>query len=364
MAAALRTEDPGARTVPYMLSGGTDAKHFAELGMRCFGFAPLRLPPDLDFASLFHGIDERVPVDALRFGARVLDTVPANLLMDLTGKAALVTGGASGIGAAAVRRLAAAGAVVAIADRDEAGARALAAEVGGLALPGDVSDPALLKMSLDIAEDAFGRLTTVLLNAGITAGQSGVENLDIAGYRRIMAVNVDHVVFGLTAAVPALRRAGGGHIVVTASLAGLVPMPGDALYTLTKHAVVGYVRAAAPTLAAEGSGSTRSAPASRTPRCSPQRATSSGTSRCCPRRMSRTPSRPSWSAGSRGSAGSASPGASPRPTASAARPGRPVGWLRRRSLGRPLRRRRQIEISGSIRELRRRRSTILRTPPG
>ena len=74
MAAALRTEDPGSRIVPYMLSGGTDAKHFAELGMRCFGFAPLRLPPDLDFASLFHGIDERVPVDALRFGARVLDT--------------------------------------------------------------------------------------------------------------------------------------------------------------------------------------------------------------------------------------------------------------------------------------------------
>jgi len=74
MKAALLTEDPDARTIPYMLSGGTDAKHFAELGMRCFGFAPLRLPPDLDFASLFHGIDERVPVDALRFGARVLDT--------------------------------------------------------------------------------------------------------------------------------------------------------------------------------------------------------------------------------------------------------------------------------------------------
>jgi acetylornithine deacetylase/succinyl-diaminopimelate desuccinylase-like protein len=74
MAAALCTEDPDARIVPYMLSGGTDAKHFAELGMRCFGFAPLRLPPELDFASLFHGIDERVPLDALRFGARVLDT--------------------------------------------------------------------------------------------------------------------------------------------------------------------------------------------------------------------------------------------------------------------------------------------------
>jgi acetylornithine deacetylase/succinyl-diaminopimelate desuccinylase-like protein len=73
MAAALRTEDPDARTVPYMLSGGTDAKSFAQLGIRCFGFAPLRLPPDLDFASLFHGIDERVPVDALEFGAKVLD---------------------------------------------------------------------------------------------------------------------------------------------------------------------------------------------------------------------------------------------------------------------------------------------------
>ncbi|WP_300017733.1 M20/M25/M40 family metallo-hydrolase [Pseudonocardia sp.] len=74
MAAALRTQDPTAATVPYMLSGGTDSKHFAQLGMRCFGFAPLRLPPDLDFASLFHGIDERVPVDALTFGTRVLDT--------------------------------------------------------------------------------------------------------------------------------------------------------------------------------------------------------------------------------------------------------------------------------------------------
>ncbi|MCY7344337.1 MAG: M20/M25/M40 family metallo-hydrolase [Pseudonocardia sp.] len=74
MAAALRSADPTAVTVPYMLSGGTDAKSFAELGMRCYGFAPLRLPPDLDFASLFHGIDERVPVDSLTFGARVLDT--------------------------------------------------------------------------------------------------------------------------------------------------------------------------------------------------------------------------------------------------------------------------------------------------
>jgi acetylornithine deacetylase/succinyl-diaminopimelate desuccinylase-like protein len=73
MDAAIRHEDPGARTIPYMLSGGTDAKSFSRLGMRCFGFAPLRLPPDLDFAALFHGVDERVPVDGLIFGTRVLD---------------------------------------------------------------------------------------------------------------------------------------------------------------------------------------------------------------------------------------------------------------------------------------------------
>ncbi|HLI00456.1 MAG TPA: hypothetical protein VKV06_06690, partial [Acidimicrobiales bacterium] len=65
-------EDPGARVLPYMMSGGTDAKSFDRLGIRSFGFAPLRLPPDLDFPALFHGIDERVPVEALRFGTRVL----------------------------------------------------------------------------------------------------------------------------------------------------------------------------------------------------------------------------------------------------------------------------------------------------
>ncbi|WP_431739718.1 M20/M25/M40 family metallo-hydrolase [Mycobacterium mantenii] len=72
MNAAVLAFDPGARTVPYMLSGGTDAKSFARLGIRCFGFSPLRLPPDLDFTALFHGVDERVPIDALRFGTDVL----------------------------------------------------------------------------------------------------------------------------------------------------------------------------------------------------------------------------------------------------------------------------------------------------
>lgn len=72
MAAAIGAEDPGARILPYMLSAGTDAKSFSRLGIRHFGFAPLRLPADLDFSALFHGVDERVPVEALTFGVRVL----------------------------------------------------------------------------------------------------------------------------------------------------------------------------------------------------------------------------------------------------------------------------------------------------
>ncbi|MET0494690.1 MAG: M20/M25/M40 family metallo-hydrolase [Actinoplanes sp.] len=73
MAAAIGAEDPGARLLPYMLAAGTDAKSFQRLGIRHFGFSPLRLPPELDFTSLFHGVDERVPVDGLTFGTRVLD---------------------------------------------------------------------------------------------------------------------------------------------------------------------------------------------------------------------------------------------------------------------------------------------------
>jgi acetylornithine deacetylase/succinyl-diaminopimelate desuccinylase-like protein len=73
MTSALVAEDPAARVIPYCWPGGTDAKSFSRLGLRCFGFVPLRLPPDLDFSGMFHGIDERVPLDSLRFGVKVLD---------------------------------------------------------------------------------------------------------------------------------------------------------------------------------------------------------------------------------------------------------------------------------------------------
>jgi acetylornithine deacetylase/succinyl-diaminopimelate desuccinylase-like protein len=70
---AIHSEDPDAPVLPFLKSGGTDAKAWCRLGIRCFGFSPLRLPEDLDFTALFHGVDERVPIDGLRFGARVFD---------------------------------------------------------------------------------------------------------------------------------------------------------------------------------------------------------------------------------------------------------------------------------------------------
>jgi acetylornithine deacetylase/succinyl-diaminopimelate desuccinylase-like protein len=73
MVASLLAEDPGATVLPYTLSGGTDNKSLSRLGITGYGFAPLRLPAELDFAGMFHGVDERVPLDALRFGTRVLD---------------------------------------------------------------------------------------------------------------------------------------------------------------------------------------------------------------------------------------------------------------------------------------------------
>ena len=73
MTVALHAEDPGAHVAPYLMSGGTDAKAWDKLGMTSYGFTPLRLPGDLDFTALFHGVDERVPVDALEFGSRVFD---------------------------------------------------------------------------------------------------------------------------------------------------------------------------------------------------------------------------------------------------------------------------------------------------
>ncbi|MCW2714776.1 MAG: dehydrogenase [Frankiales bacterium] len=174
------------------------------------------------------------------------------MLPDLTGAVALVTGGASGIGAAAVRQLSAGGARVVIADLDLAAAEALAAEVGGTAVRCDVRDPLDSERAVALAEQAYGGLDVALLNAGVAGGFASWDDLDLDRYRTMVGVNVDGVVFGVRAALPALRRRGGGALVATASLAGLAPASATPVYALTKGAVVQFVRSMAPPLAVEG----------------------------------------------------------------------------------------------------------------
>jgi NAD(P)-dependent dehydrogenase (short-subunit alcohol dehydrogenase family) len=165
---------------------------------------------------------------------------------------ALVTGGAGGFGRAFARRLAARGHAVVVADLDEDGAAEVAALVGGVPVRVDVSRPEGTVAAVRHAVSEYGRLDVAVLNAGVASGLGPLDPLDLEAYRRIVGVNQDAVVYGLDAAVPVLRASGGGKVVVTASLAGLVPMLADPLYTLTKTAVVAYVRALGPALAGLG----------------------------------------------------------------------------------------------------------------
>ncbi len=170
--------------------------------------------------------------------------------VDLGGRVALVTGGAGGIGSAAARALAAAGARVAVSDIDPAGAE-IAAEVGGIFVSADVSDPDANRELVERVRRDLGGLDLVHLNAGVVSGIGLGDDFDLDRYRRSMGINLDGVVFGTVAALPALRERGGGAIVATASLAGLAAVPFDPLYAANKHAVVGLARSLGPGLAAE-----------------------------------------------------------------------------------------------------------------
>ena len=167
------------------------------------------------------------------------------------GKVAWVTGAASGFGAGVARRLSNLGASVVLSDIDTDNGEKVAAEVGGTFVGCDVSSYDDNMAAVAKALDLHGRLDIAFLNAGIATGIGVGDDFDLPRYRRAMGVNLDGVVFGMHAALGAMQERG-GHIVATASLAGLVATPFDPLYGANKHGVVGLVRATGAAYAGKG----------------------------------------------------------------------------------------------------------------
>ena len=173
-----------------------------------------------------------------------------------SGKVALVTGAGSGIGAATSRALAARGATVVVADVDLPAAEVVARDISGHALALDVRDVTAWERALADVVGRFGRVDIVHLNAGVMTrpgraplGDDPVPWLTPAGYDKVMAVNVDGVAYGLMATIAHLSAGGGGDVVITASIAGLMAQPPDPFYSMSKHAVIGLARSAGPALA-------------------------------------------------------------------------------------------------------------------
>ncbi len=167
-------------------------------------------------------------------------------MSELEGRVAVVSGGASGIGLATTRALLDAGAGVVVADVQEP-----PADLGATFVSADVRRSEDWDRVVETAESQLGGLDLAHLNAGIALGESDITAIAAPDVERILDINVDGVVLGARAVIPAMRRRGGGAIVATASLAGLIAFSPDPLYTLTKHAVVGLVRALADPLRAD-----------------------------------------------------------------------------------------------------------------
>jgi NAD(P)-dependent dehydrogenase (short-subunit alcohol dehydrogenase family) len=178
-------------------------------------------------------------------------STPPTGTAELSGKVALVTGGAGGLGSATARALAGAGAEVVIADVNEAGEE-VAEEIGGLFVATDIATLEANRELVEVVRREHGGLDLVHLNAGVASGIGLGDDFDLDRYRQVMGINLDGVVFGTVAALPALRERGGGAIVATASLAGLTAVPFDPLYAANKHAVVGLARSLGLGLVSEG----------------------------------------------------------------------------------------------------------------
>ena len=165
-------------------------------------------------------------------------------------RVAVVTGAASGIGRATVERLLAEGASVVAVDR--ADGLAWAEGIGRVVVcPGDVTDEACNDRAVELAIEHFGRLDVLVCNAGIPMA-GDLVGLAMDKFDRVMDVNVRAVVLGARSAVPAMRRGGGGSIVVTASTSGIGGDPGMWPYNTSKAAVINLVRSLSLDLAVDG----------------------------------------------------------------------------------------------------------------
>ena len=171
---------------------------------------------------------------------------------DLTGQVALVTGGGRGIGAGIARRLAAAGARVGVFDASREAAEAVAAELGGIALAGDVRSEGDVAAAVRRVEEALGPTTILVNNAGITGRAAPSWELDVDEVRAVFEVNVLGVFVGCKAVVPGMRARGYGRILNVASVAGKEGNPNLLPYSASKAAVINLTKALAKELAGGG----------------------------------------------------------------------------------------------------------------
>ncbi len=176
---------------------------------------------------------------------------------EFEGKTALVTGGASGIGKAVALKLAAEGAAVAVADLHEDTARAVVDEIvsaGGraIAVGADVGRADDVAAAVDATVKAFGSLTHALNNAGIGGPQGPIQDIDVDAYLKLIDVNLHSVFYGMRFEIPELLKAGGGAIVNTSSILGVVGTPLAVPYVTAKHGVAGMTKATALQVADQG----------------------------------------------------------------------------------------------------------------
>lgn len=169
------------------------------------------------------------------------------------GKVAYITGGASGLGAAAAKRLADEGAKIVVADVNEEGAKTLAASLpAAMALRVDTSDPTSVEASIAAAVERYGRIDLIFNNAGISGEQLRIHESSVENWQRVIRINGDGVFNVLKYGVAAMLKTGGGAVVNTSSTNGLIGIPNIPPYTFTKWGVVGITKSAAMEYAKDG----------------------------------------------------------------------------------------------------------------